>query len=184
MTEKRQRRRSGGRAARQAARQATSATSQPFLTRSLAPVEIVSEEGLSLLEENANTILETVGIDFKEYPSALRLMADAGADVDGKRVRFPRGMCRKIVGESAPSVYTQHARNDARSVTVGGDATRHQQTNRDHCCHGRNTKNGDYIRDSHGSYLPRKNPRTCKSGWRNVSRTDYAYCCRKAAVCG
>ncbi|MEM8923325.1 MAG: trimethylamine methyltransferase family protein [Actinomycetota bacterium] len=123
MSEARSRRRSGGRAARQAARQAESATSQPFLRRTLSPVEIVSEEGLALLEENAETILETVGVDFKDYPSALTLLADAGADVDGERVRFPRGMCRKIVTENAPSVYTQHARNPERSVEVGGDAT-------------------------------------------------------------
>ena len=32
-----------------------------------------------------------------------------GADVDGERVRFPRGMCRSIVQATAPAVYTQHA---------------------------------------------------------------------------
>ncbi len=96
---------------------------QPFLTRKLKPFELVSEEGLALLEENADTILEQGGIDFKEYPTALSLLADAGADVDGERVRFPRGLCRQLVSENAPSIYTQHARNDDRSVQIGGDAT-------------------------------------------------------------
>ncbi|MEM7339639.1 MAG: trimethylamine methyltransferase family protein [Actinomycetota bacterium] len=123
MSEARRSRRSGGRAARQAARAEAVTATSPFLTRTLKPVELVSEEGLTLLEENAETILEQVGVDFKDYPSALTLLADAGADVDGERVRFPRGLCRKIVTENAPSVYTQHARNDARSVQVGGDAT-------------------------------------------------------------
>jgi len=127
MTNIRPSRRSGGRqgrqATRQAARQAASMNSDPFLTRALKPVEIVSDEGLALLEENADTILEQVGVDFKDYPSALELLSGAGADIDGERVRFPRGLCRKIVSEGAPSVFTQHARNGARSVQIGGDAT-------------------------------------------------------------
>ena len=48
---------------------------------------------------------------------------DAGADVDGTRVRFPRGMCRQIVQATAPAIYTQHARNPEHSVQIGGDAT-------------------------------------------------------------
>ena len=119
-------RRSGGRAGRQAARQAAAAiaaTGDPFLIRQLKPFEILSEEGLAILEHNADTILETVGIDFKDYPTALRLLADAGAEVDGERVRFPRGLARSIVRATAPAVYTQHGRNPARSVQIGGDAT-------------------------------------------------------------
>ena len=116
-------RRSGGRSGRQAARAASAPVAEPFLTRALKPFEILSDEGLALLEYNADTILETAGIDFKDHPSALRLLADAGADVAGQRVRFPRGMCRKIVSENAPSAFVQHARNPARSVTIGGNAT-------------------------------------------------------------
>ena len=53
----------------------------------------------------------------------MKLFAEAGADVDGSRVRFPRGMCRQIVQATAPAVYTQHARNPANNVQIGGDAT-------------------------------------------------------------
>ncbi len=116
-------RRSGGRAGRQAARQANAPTHQPYITRTLKPFEVVSEEGLTIIEHNADTILEQVGIDFVDYPNALTLLADAGAEVDGHRVRFPRGMCRKIVSENAPLSYIQHARNPERSVQIGGDAT-------------------------------------------------------------
>ncbi len=123
MSEQRQGRRTGGRAGRQAARRATAPTRAPFVTRKLKPFEVVSDEGLEIIENNAETILEQVGLDFIDYPRALELLADAGADVDGQRVRFPRGMCRKIVTETAPSVYTQHARNPERSVQIGGDAT-------------------------------------------------------------
>ncbi len=123
MSEQRQGRRTGGRAGRQAARRAASPTRAPFIIRKLKPFEVVSDEGLEIIENNAEIILEQVGLDFIDHPRALELLADAGADVDGQRVRFPRGMCRKIVTENAPSVYTQHARNPERSVQIGGDAT-------------------------------------------------------------
>ena len=117
------RRRTGGRAARQAARAHAAIQSQPFLTRKLAPYEVLSEEGLALLEQNADTILEEVGLEFRGDPDALTLLAAAGADVQGERVRFPRGMCRRIVQASAPAEFTQHARNPARSVRIGGNHT-------------------------------------------------------------
>jgi len=120
MTERDHRR--GGRAGRREARAAAVVEREAFLTRALAPVELVSEEGVELLEHNADTILEEVGVEIRDYPSALERFAGAGADVDGTRVRFPRGMCRKLLGD-APAVYTQHARNPANSVQVGGDAT-------------------------------------------------------------
>ena len=78
-----QRRRSGGRAARQALRLAAHAEHVPFLTRKLAPFEVLGEEGLALIEHNADTILEEVGVEFRGDAEALRLLADAGADVDG-----------------------------------------------------------------------------------------------------
>src|SRR5690349_7872096 len=50
-----------GREARQAARLARAIESEPYLTRRLAPVEVVSTEGLELIEHNADTLLEDVG---------------------------------------------------------------------------------------------------------------------------
>jgi trimethylamine--corrinoid protein Co-methyltransferase len=116
-------RRSGGRAARQAARLAAHVETVPFLTRTLPPVQVLGDEGIELIEHNADTILEEVGVIFRDYPAALELLGDAGADIDGDRARFPRGMCRDIVTKSAPAVYTQHARNPHRDVQIGGDAT-------------------------------------------------------------
>ena len=110
----------GGRAARQALRLASHAESVPFLTRTLAPLEVLNDESIALIEENADTILEKLGIWIRDYPSALSLFKDAGADVDGERVRFPRGMCRSIVQATAPRQYTQHGRNAARNVEIGG----------------------------------------------------------------
>ena len=119
MTETRTGRRTGGRAGRQAARMAAAPERVPFLTRTMTPFEVVSEEGLSLIEENADTILEQVGIDFREAPDALALWKDAGADVDGERVRFPRGMCRQLIQATAPRTWTQYARNPERNVEMG-----------------------------------------------------------------
>jgi trimethylamine--corrinoid protein Co-methyltransferase len=117
------RRRSGGRAGRVAHRLATHVAREPFLTRTLAPFEVLSEEGLALLEHNADTILEEVGLEFRGDPEAVRLLREAGADVDGERVRFPRGMCRRIVQATAPRQFTQYARNEANSVEIGGPHT-------------------------------------------------------------
>ncbi|HSJ33456.1 MAG TPA: trimethylamine methyltransferase family protein [Acidimicrobiia bacterium] len=114
-----QRRRSGGRAARQAARAAAFAETLPYLTRRLKPHEVLDEEGLATIEELADRILAEVGVDIVDYPEALTIFADHGAEIEGNRVRFPAGMCRRIIQESAPSRFTQHARNPERSVEIG-----------------------------------------------------------------
>ncbi len=116
-------RRSGGRAGRQAARAHAHVARVPFLTRTLAPFEVLSEEGLATLEENADRILEEVGIEFHDAPDALALFAEAGADVRGERVRFPRGLCRSLVRATAPAQFTQVARNRANDVVFGGQGT-------------------------------------------------------------
>jgi trimethylamine--corrinoid protein Co-methyltransferase len=123
MTETAPRLRTGGRAGRQAARASHHVARVPFLTRALKPFEVLNEEGLATIEANADTILEQVGLEFRGDPDALRLFRDAGADVQGERVRFPRGMCRQIVQATAPRVFTQYARNEANSVQIGGTAT-------------------------------------------------------------
>jgi len=78
---------------------------------------------LALIENNADILLEEIGIEFRDFPEALKLFKDAGADIKGERVRFPRGFCRSIIQASAPSEYTQHARNSARNVVIGGPRT-------------------------------------------------------------
>jgi trimethylamine---corrinoid protein Co-methyltransferase len=108
-----------GRSARQAARLARAMETVPFLTRKLPPVEVLSVEGLEAIEHNADTLLQEVGIEIVNFPEALGIFAAAGADVQGSRVRFERGMCRQIVQASAPKVFTQRARNPKRDVVIG-----------------------------------------------------------------
>ena len=83
------RRRSGGRAARAAARAAAREMERsPFLTSKLKPFELLSTEGLEIIENNAEIIMERVGVDITDA-QAVKDFAAAGADVDGTRVRFP-----------------------------------------------------------------------------------------------
>ena len=108
-----------GRTARQAARLARTMEHLPYLTRNLPPVEVVSVEGLEAIEHNADTLLQEVGIEVVNYPEAVEIFRAAGADVQGSRVRFERGMCRQLVQATAPRLFTQTARNPARSVQIG-----------------------------------------------------------------
>ena len=113
MTDTMPTRRSGGREGRRAARLHAHVERTPYLTRTLAPFEVLGEEGLAIIEENADTILQEVGVEFRGDPDALRLLGEAGADVQGERVRFPRGMCRSIVQASAPRRASWHPRRAA-----------------------------------------------------------------------
>lgn len=94
-----------------------------YITRQVPEYEILGEEGLILIESNADKILEEIGINFSGYKEALKTWKEAGAEVEGERVRFPKGLCRKLIQESAPRQFTQHARNSERSVEIGGKHT-------------------------------------------------------------
>jgi trimethylamine--corrinoid protein Co-methyltransferase len=115
-------RRSGGAEARRARRQGGGPVQLPYIRRKLAKYEVLDEEGLTLIEANADLILEEIGIEFRDDDEALALWRGAGADVNGTRVRFPRGLCRSLIA-TAPNTFTQHARNPERAVEIGGNAT-------------------------------------------------------------
>jgi trimethylamine--corrinoid protein Co-methyltransferase len=119
----RARSRTGGRESRLAARAQSSREIIPYLTRKLPPYGVLGDEDLETIENNAETILQEIGIEFRGDPEALALWRQAGATVDGERVRFPRGLCRSLVKASAPAEFVQHARNPARSVRIGGPHT-------------------------------------------------------------
>ncbi len=111
--------RSGGGAARRAERTAVHIECARFIERNIPNFEVLNDEAIEIIERNAETVLEEVGVNFVENPGALKLWKDAGADVQGERVRIPRGLARQLC-KTAPSSYVQHARNPERSVTVGG----------------------------------------------------------------
>ncbi|WP_375227658.1 trimethylamine methyltransferase family protein [Roseobacter sp. S98] len=115
----RRRARGGGGAARRAARSAVSFETAKYIERNIPNFEVLNEEALEIIEYNAETVLEEIGVNFVENPAALERWREAGADIDGERVRIPRGLARKLCS-TAPSTFTQHARNPERSVVVGG----------------------------------------------------------------
>lgn len=111
--------RGGGGSARRAERTAVSFETEHFIRRNIPNFEILNDEALEIIEWNADTVLEEIGVNFLENPGALALWREAGADVQGERVHIPRGLARKLCA-TAPSMFTQHARNPARNVDVGG----------------------------------------------------------------
>ncbi len=93
----------------------------PYITRA-APVYYILNEGqIVAIEEAAEDILEKVGVEVRHEPS-LKLLREAGCNIDGERVTFERGFCRKLVMENAPSEFIQNARNPKNSVKIGEDA--------------------------------------------------------------
>ena len=111
--------RGGGGAARRAERTAVSIETARFIERNIPNFEILNEEALQIIEYNAETVLEEIGVNFVDSPEALQRWRDVGADVVGDRVRIPRGLARKLCA-TAPATFTQHARNPARNVDIGG----------------------------------------------------------------
>ncbi len=121
MAEERTRRRGrgGGGAARRAARSGGGPVKVPRITRNIPDFEPLSTEALEIIEANAETVLEEIGVAVVDNPAALARWKEAGADVTGERVHIPRGLARKLCA-TAPSRFTQHARNPANSVEIGG----------------------------------------------------------------
>jgi trimethylamine--corrinoid protein Co-methyltransferase len=113
--------RRAGRQARAAERshRGASGPGVPYITRGIPPYDILSEEALTRIEAAADRILWETGIDFRDDPPALDHWRRAGARVEGVRVRFPPGLCRALLA-TAPAKFTQHARNPAKSVEIGG----------------------------------------------------------------
>ncbi len=115
----RRRARGGGGAARRAERTAVRIETAKYIERNIPNFEVLTEEALEIIETNAETVLEEIGVNFVENPAALERWREAGADVVGERVHIPRGLARKLCS-TAPSSFTQHARNPERSVEIGG----------------------------------------------------------------
>jgi trimethylamine--corrinoid protein Co-methyltransferase len=115
----RRRARGGGGAARRAERTAVRIEVAKYIERNIPNYEVLNEEALAIIEANAETVLEEIGVAFVDNPAALKRWKDAGADVEGERVRLPKGLARKLC-KTAPSSYIQHARNPERSVEIGG----------------------------------------------------------------
>lgn len=100
-------------------RQQQSNSQHPACIKRQIPVyDLLNEEGLQKLEDHADWILAEVGIEFRGDAEALRLFKEAGATVNGKRVRFDRGHARALCA-TAPASFQMHGRNPSRTITFG-----------------------------------------------------------------
>jgi trimethylamine---corrinoid protein Co-methyltransferase len=121
------RRARGGADARRAARTSTAIKQAGFIRRKIKLYEPFSDDQLEMIEHNAETVLEEVGLDIYEDEEIVEIWKNAGADVKANatdprrfRVRFPRGLVRALI-KTAPREYVQHARNLDNNVTIGGN---------------------------------------------------------------
>jgi trimethylamine---corrinoid protein Co-methyltransferase len=119
-SQSRRRERTGGRDGRRTGQSAAPPhRATPYIIRNIPTYDILGEESIIRIEETADRILAEIGIEFRDDPVALQHWKFAGADVDGLLVKFEPGMLREIL-KSAPASFTQHARNPANSVEIGG----------------------------------------------------------------
>jgi len=85
----------------------------------LEPTRVVSDDELEAIHEASLTVLRETGIDFL-HDDARRMLAEAGADVDGDRVRFDPELITETI-KTAPSTFTLHGRSAERDLVIGGD---------------------------------------------------------------
>ena len=113
-------RRTRQRRARGPSRERVVAAAPAYVTREIPFYAMLDEEALVRIEQQADRIIQEIGLEFREDEEALRIWREAGADVQGTRVRAPRGMVRQLC-ETAPREFEQVARNPARNVRIGGN---------------------------------------------------------------
>ena len=82
------------------------------------PLDVLTEEQVQKIHEQAMTILEETGTDVL-YEPAIELLAKHGQKIDGTRVRWDREFVMEMVGK-APSSFTVRGRNRDRDIHVGG----------------------------------------------------------------
>ncbi|MEM9441708.1 MAG: trimethylamine methyltransferase family protein, partial [Pseudomonadota bacterium] len=111
--------RRGGRASRREARASVGAGSWPVLDRLVPAYNVLSEDRLEALHQASIKLLEEIGIDFRD-DEAVAMWKEAGADVQGYRVRIPEALLMNLVAK-APSRFTVLARNPERNSDIGGN---------------------------------------------------------------
>ena len=110
----------GARRSRKQSRGAKNTVAAPaYIERKIPYFNFLDEEALVAVEKQADYLLQEIGIDFRDDPETLEIWREAGADVKGEHVRLPNGMARELL-KTAPKVITQHGRNPAKTVKIGG----------------------------------------------------------------
>ena len=110
-----------GRDARAARRRTRTRSWLPEMERRIPWVDLLSDDQVQVIHDASMDVVEEVGVEFR-CDDALALWRDAGAAVDGARVRLDREHLMALVG-TAPSSYTMVARDPTHTVTVGNGKT-------------------------------------------------------------
>ncbi len=87
--------------------------------RSFEPTRVVSDDQLESIHLASLRVLRETGMVFM-HDEARQMLAEAGADVDGDRVRFDAELIDDLVS-SAPAEFTIHATSAERDLRIGGD---------------------------------------------------------------
>jgi trimethylamine--corrinoid protein Co-methyltransferase len=90
-----------------------------MLVNDLPRFEILDEAAVDELERGWRRIVSELGIDFL-HDEALRILGDAGQEVDGQLVRFDPDWILEQIAQ-APSEFDLQARNPDRTVHIGGN---------------------------------------------------------------
>jgi len=91
----------------------------PYIRRALPFFELLNDEQVERLEAQVDWIIQDVGIAFRDDPVALDLWCKTDAKIDGDIIRASADWIRSLC-KTAPSEFTQLARNPERSVIIGG----------------------------------------------------------------
>jgi len=93
---------------------------QAKVLRQTPAYSLLSEAILEEIEQQADWILEEIGVEFRGDQQALALFKEAGATVIENRVTFDSGHVRQLCS-TAPEQFDLHAREPNNTVTLGGN---------------------------------------------------------------
>ncbi len=98
----------------------------PYITRRIPTYDLMDDASLIRIEAAADEILDTIGIEFRDDPATVDRFVQAGGRMtpvsdNAWNVKFEPGLIRNLCA-TAPERFTQHARNPANTVEIGGDA--------------------------------------------------------------
>ena len=93
---------------------------QIFKERQIPAYGLLDESSLIELEQQADWLLENIGMEFHGDDTALELFKSAGASVSGVRAKFEPGLVRELCS-TAPSTFKLHSRNHAHTVELGSN---------------------------------------------------------------
>ena len=110
-----------GREARRAARAQRSSVALPYITRNIPLTEVLSEEGLEIIERNADTLLAGDRRRVPRFPARARPLSRRRLRHQGRAGALSARPGAAALRHHAAQ-YVQHARNPERNVVIGGNA--------------------------------------------------------------